>query len=293
MQKMFIEVRANEYVMRDVNKHVPWTADELADDAARCRDAGATIYHYHARMADGSPDNSLEANQEIIRKIRAKTDILVHPTLGFISNDLNPKDRIDRSVSLCNDPATRPDILPIDMGSFNFELYDAATKTMSFPERVYHNTTETILYAAEQFTSREVAVQIVCWDLGFARRAAAVLDMGVLKEPAFFMICLMGGNLITGPQVTPLALDAMLEALPLNKRGCFCVLMAGTSMMSMVPYIAKSGGHLSVGLGDHGYPEFGCPDNAGIVLKAAEMAKQCGRELADVAETRAMIGGRQ
>ena len=49
--KVMIEVRCNEYTMRDRNPNVPWSAAEIAEDAARCRDAGAAVVHYHARNA--------------------------------------------------------------------------------------------------------------------------------------------------------------------------------------------------------------------------------------------------
>lgn len=43
MKKLIIEVRVNEYAMRDENPNVPWTAAEIGRDArasttnARCR----------------------------------------------------------------------------------------------------------------------------------------------------------------------------------------------------------------------------------------------------------------
>ena len=40
MKKMILEARTNEYAMRDENPHVPWTSDEIAESAARCREAG-------------------------------------------------------------------------------------------------------------------------------------------------------------------------------------------------------------------------------------------------------------
>ena len=53
MKKLIITVRPNEWMMRGPNPHIPYTPDEIADDAARCRDAGAAIMHVHARLPDG------------------------------------------------------------------------------------------------------------------------------------------------------------------------------------------------------------------------------------------------
>src|SRR6476620_2073517 len=77
---MIIEARVNEYAMRDQNRNVPWTAEEIAFTAARCREAGASILHLHARAHDGSPLQTVEENAEIIRRVRAKCDILILPT---------------------------------------------------------------------------------------------------------------------------------------------------------------------------------------------------------------------
>src|SRR3546814_20549531 len=70
------EARVNEYMARDVNPNVPFTPDEIAEAAAACREAGASILHYHARNADGSPNHDPDAYLETIAKHRAATDIL-------------------------------------------------------------------------------------------------------------------------------------------------------------------------------------------------------------------------
>jgi len=48
-EKLIVEVRCNEYTSRRANPHVPFSAQELGADAAACREAGAAIYHFHAR----------------------------------------------------------------------------------------------------------------------------------------------------------------------------------------------------------------------------------------------------
>ena len=63
-KKMIIEARINEYAMREENRHVPWTPDEIAETAARCRQAGASIVHFHARKPDGSPETPAASEAE-------------------------------------------------------------------------------------------------------------------------------------------------------------------------------------------------------------------------------------
>ena len=63
LKKLIITVRPNEWMMRGPNPHIPYTPDEIAEDAAQCRDAGAAIMHVHARLRFGwhsNPQPSLE-----------------------------------------------------------------------------------------------------------------------------------------------------------------------------------------------------------------------------------------
>ena len=94
MEKLIIEARINEYQSRQQNPNVPWLASEIAEDAARCRGEGASVVHFHARHADGSPDHSAATYADAIAQVRAKSDILIHPTLGFVTLDAGPEERL-------------------------------------------------------------------------------------------------------------------------------------------------------------------------------------------------------
>ena len=52
---------------REQTPHLPITAEEIADDAARCRAAGAAMVHIHVRNPDGSPSQSAELFRAAIR----------------------------------------------------------------------------------------------------------------------------------------------------------------------------------------------------------------------------------
>ena len=91
MKKLILEARINEYMSRDLNPNVPWLPEEIGEDAARCREEGASVVHFHARNADGSPDHSAVTYSRAIREVRARSDILIHPTLGFVTLDAGPE----------------------------------------------------------------------------------------------------------------------------------------------------------------------------------------------------------
>jgi uncharacterized protein (DUF849 family) len=289
VKKMILEARINEYAMRDPNPHVPWTADEIAETAARCRAEGAAIVHFHARGGDGSPLHTVEAYAKIIRKIRSKSDILVHPTLGWFSNDHDPAGRIECVTTLATDPATKPDIAPIDTGSTNLEEYDPAARTFAHADRVYINRTDTLELYAREFRQSGIKPQIVCWSVGFMRRAFALMDMGLVSEPAYFLMNMTDGPYLTGHPGTPEGLQAHLEFLPDGRRIEWAANIVGGNLLDLAEMAARRGGHLAPGIGDYPYAELGCPSNEEVVRLAAQTIRAAGRELASPEDAKELL----
>jgi len=255
-----------------------------------CYENGATILHYHARRQDGSPDNSREANSEIIRRVKKECDILIHPTLGFNANDDLPRERIDAIAKLCESSETRPDIVPIAPGSVNIECYDSKAKTVANEHVVYLNSTETIMYAAEVFSKLDLSVQFFCWGVTFVRRGKMLMDLGLLKYPPYFVFHLTTGAKISCNPPTKLGLDSMLEMMPQNPTSPWAVACGGGSLIPLIPYIAQSGGHVCIGLGDYSYDELESPTNAKLVAMTAQIARENGREIATLAQTKEILG---
>jgi len=289
MKKMILEARINEYAMRDENPHVPWTADEIAETAARCREEGASIVHFHARNPDGSPLHGVAAYAEIIRKIRSRSDILVHPTLGWFSNDADPAGRIECVTTLARDPAVRPDFAPIDTGSLNLESYDAQTRSFRHAERVYTNRTDTLQLYARDFRRCGIKPQLVTWAIGFSRRAAALIDMGLVAEPAWFLVNMTGGSCITGHPGTVAGLRAHLDFLPSDRKVEWASNVVGGNLLELADVTARLGGHLAPGIGDYPYRELGCPRNEEILRMAARTVRAAGRELASPQDVRELL----
>jgi 3-keto-5-aminohexanoate cleavage enzyme len=290
VKKIILEARINEYAMRDQNPHVPWTTDEIAETAARCREEGASIVHFHARNADGSPQHGVEAYAEIIRKVRAKCDVLVHPTLGWFSNDDDPGGRIACVTALAKDPATRPELAPIDTGTVNLETYDPASKTFSHAERVYTNRTDTLEHYAREFLIAGIKPVLVCWSIGFTRRASALIDMGLVPEPAYFLLNMTDGPYLTGHPGTADGLEAHRRFLPSDRRLEWASNIVGGNLLTLAKLTASEGGHLAPGIGDYPYAELGCPSNQEVVRRAAQMVRAAGREIASPDDARELLG---
>jgi len=290
MKKMILEARINEYAMREANPHVPWTAAEIAETAARCREEGASILHFHARNPDGSPLHTAEAYADIIRQVRSKCDILIHPTLGWFSNDDDPAGRIGCVTTLATDPATKPDIAPIDTGSLNLEMYDSQTRTFSQADRVYKNRTDTLEHYARELARVGIKPALVSWAVGFTRRAAALMEMGLIAEPGYFLLNMTDGPYLTGHPGTPEGLQAHLQFLPDHLRCEWTANVVAGNLLDLAEICAKQGGHLAPGIGDYPYRELSCPSNEEVVRLAARVVRAAGRDIASPQDAREMLG---
>lgn len=290
MKKVILEARINEYVMRDVNPHVPWTPEEIAETAARCRQEGASVVHFHARGEDGSPLNTVEAYADIIRRIRSKCDILVHPTLGWFSNDADPAGRAACVTALARDLATKPDIAPIDTGTVNLEAYDPDARTFSDADRVYVNRTDTLELYAREFRRSGIKPMLVTWSVGFTRRALAMIDGDLVSEPAYFLVNMTDGPVLTGHPGTAEGLNAHLRFLPDDRRIEWSANVVGGNLLNLARQAAALGGHVAPGIGDYPYRELGCPPNEEVVRRAAELVRSAGREIASPDDAREILG---
>lgn len=288
MDKIIIEARINEYQMRDVNPNVPWSVDEIVENAVAARNAGAAILHFHARCEDGSPDNTPETYARIIRAVRKETDILILPTLGFNSNDKSGKERFKIISRISENPETRPDLIPLDTGSVNLERYDEKNKRFENQDSVYMNPTDVLIYSAKEAMKYGIKAKMTCWDMGFVRRGRIMVEQGLISSPGYFLFHLTEGHMITGHPCTKIGVDSLRSVLPENS--IWSVNCVGGNLFKVIPYVVANGGNVAIGIGDYHYKEFGCPTNEELVRKVVDIARDAGREPATPKEVRMLLG---
>lgn len=289
MKKLILEARINEFTMRDPNPHVPWSVDEIVDTALACHAAGAAIIHFHARGPNGEPSNSYETYHEAVSRIKRQCDVMIHPTLGAVEVSGTPRERVANVLQLKAD-GLKPDLAPLDFASGNIDHLDPATHRYDTEDRVYINTTGALRGMAEILRENGVKPMAVTWHVPSLRQAIAFARNGTLDAPLFMQFLLSGGGSMMGHPPTMAGLEAFLAFLPDDIQVEWNILMHGASMLDLVEPVARRGGHLSLGLGDHHYAELGLPDNAGLIAQVATQVRDTGREIASPAEARALIG---
>jgi 3-keto-5-aminohexanoate cleavage enzyme len=290
MDKLIIEVRINEYASRKHNANVPFSPREICEEAIHCWRAGASIIHYHARDPQtGAPSAETAHYAETARLIKDKSDLIVMPTLGAWTLP-SPEARMSHIVAMAEDPATRPDFAPIDMGTSNVDIFDPRRQRFLSDDVVYMNPTKTLRYFAETIRSAGVRPYMALWNVSGIRVTEAFVESGLFERPLYAGIVLSEAGLFAGNPGTVRGLQAMADFIPAHLRMHWSVMCVGGNLFPLVGATLERGGHIAIGLGDYAYPEIGTPRNAELVERVAEMARQIGREIATPSEARKMLG---
>ena len=289
MKKLIIECRVNEYNMRERNRNVPWSTQEIARDAAACRDAGAAIVHFHARKTDGRPEHAYEAYRDTLRAIRAASDVLIHPTLGYVTLNAPAEERLSHIRRMVEEGCP-PDIAPMDMGSTNVSVLRDGRYIPELEERIYQNSTATLHYFADHLKAWHLKPYLQVWNLSFMRETAQFGRLGWVDAPVFVEFVCTDNHCIGGHPGTPRGLQAFIDFLPEDVPIEWTVCNYGGNLLPLCAQAIAQGGHVSIGLGDWDYTELGEPTNAELVARVAQIARDAGREVATPAEARAILG---
>jgi uncharacterized protein (DUF849 family) len=290
MKKLIIEARINEFMMREQgNPHVPYTPEEITADAIACREAGASVVHFHARKPDGAPDHASETYARTVKAIRESSDVLVHPTLGDVTLDAGPEARLAHILEMAKNRSTGPHLAPADMGSLNVDIYNPQARRFETTERVYKNSTGTLTYFCETMKRAGVKPYLSCWNIGFTRCATAFIDAGIVEEPAYMGLILTDNAFLGGHPGTLKGLQAHLDFLPTDKDIVWTVLNYGGNLLGLAGAVIAQGGHISIGIGDYTYPELGHPKNADLVRRIVDIARDLGRDVATPEEAKRIL----
>jgi uncharacterized protein (DUF849 family) len=290
VEKLIIEVRINEYASRKRNPNVPFSPEEICDEALECWRQGATIIHYHAREPQsGDPSSAAGYYAETARRIREQSDLIVMPTLGAWTLP-SPEARMSHIIEMSKDPRTKPDFAPIDMTTSNVDSFDPRTRSFLSDDVVYMNPTKTLRYFAQTIRSCGVRPYVALWNVSSIRVTAAFVESGLLEQPLYGGIVLSEGGLFAGNPGTVRGLEAMIDFIPAHLRLHWSAMCVGGNLFPLAGAALERGGHLAIGLGDYPYTELGTPRNADLVERIAQMAREMGRELATPSEARTMLG---
>jgi 3-keto-5-aminohexanoate cleavage enzyme len=252
-------------VRRDAS-HRALTTQEVADEAARCRDAGAAVVHLHLRTDRAEAAYAGERFAELAAAIRRKCDCIVQPSTGAVGATLD-----ERSGPL----SARPEMATLECGSVNLG------------DDVLVSTRPIIRQLAAKMRAAGAVPELACYEIGHVEQALALAAEGALAKPLHFQFVL------GVPGAIP-AREEIVRWMPslLPSDATWGVAAAGRAQRAMTELAIRLGGNARVGLDESMRLERGvlAEGSAPLVARAAAFARSVGREAADPARARAMLG---
>ncbi len=167
-------------VLTDPRQHaVPVTPAEMAAEARRAYEAGASVMHIHLRnQGEGkghlpSWDTTLSAEvQAAIRE--ACPGVVINHTSGVVGPDY--------AGALACIRETRPEIAACNAGSLNY-LKVKADGTWAWPPMLFDNPVEKVKAYLDVMAGTGTLPEFECFDTGIVRCVAMYRDTGLTRGP--------------------------------------------------------------------------------------------------------------
>lgn len=247
---------------------IPYTIEEVVSESIKAYEAGASIIHLHVRHDDGTPTQDKMRYQEAIEAIKKHIpNVIIQPSTGG-------------AIGMSRDERLQPTELNIEMatldcGSVNFGGDD-----------VFINTENDVKYFAKVMKERHILPELECFEKGHVDSVLKLYKKGFIHGPLHFSFVLGVSGGMTGEER-----DFMFLKDSIPSDATFSVAGIGRYEFPLAELSIKHGGHVRVGLEDNLYLEKGvlAIDNADLVRKVVEIAKQYGREVATPDEARHIL----
>jgi len=257
---------------------IPYTPSEIAAEAKRAADAGASIVHIHAREDNGLPSWRTEVFEQIQKEVRAVCkNVIVNYSTGAIG--LSVAERIAHL------PATKPEMAAFNMGSMNYAIFSKKQKQF-FWNGVFENSFDTMSEVVKSMNENGICPEMECFDTGHIRNAEPLRMMGLIPDNACYSLVM---GVLGGIPATPENLIHQIKQVP--EDAFWQSIVISRKQWKLNAIAAAMGGNIRVGLEDNFYLPNGtmAKSNGELVDHAVQMVRMIGREPTTIAETREIL----
>jgi uncharacterized protein (DUF849 family) len=272
---------------RDQCPYLPYSPEEIGEEARRAHEAGAAVVHIHARdPSTGEQTWSTEIYQQIKNEVQKRCPVIINFSTGGFNMGVESEEEKKKRIEYLW--KTQPEVAALNMGSMNYAKYSERRKAFVF-DFVFMNPFSDILLVAAAMREGEVKPELECFDLGHIQNAEPLIAMGALKPPLqySFVLGVLGG--------APPTADTLAHmAKQLSVHDSWEVIGISKVQWHLLSAALVLGGNIRVGLEDNFYLDPAATQmaagNGPLVEKAARMARDVGREPMSPEEARAALG---
>jgi len=280
-----------------LSPYLPFTPDEIVEDAIKAHAAGAAVVHIHARdPKTGKPSSDFNLYREIVGKISARCDAVVCITTGG-GIGMSMEERV-RPVSVL-----KPELASLNSGSINFAIYPLIAKIKqprfdweipyleSTEDLIFSNTFRTLKYYAKAMQDAGTIPELEVYDVGMINNIKHLIDLGVLRTPIYmqFVMGILGG-IPASPQNLVFMYETAVRTIG-ETNFAWSACAAGKAQLPLMAVAMAMGGNTRVDLEDNLYVGPGqlAKGSADQVAKVVNIATQLSVEVASADEARSIL----
>jgi uncharacterized protein (DUF849 family) len=271
-------------VLTNPKQHpVPVTPEEMAAEAKRAYDAGASIVHVHYRdqrpgmghLPTWDPAICMEINAAIRE---ACPGIVINMTTGIVGNDYR---HVLDYLRAC-----RPEMAACNAGTLNY-LKTKSDGSWAWPPMTFDNPVEKVKAFIDVMDEVGILPEFECFDLGIARSVGLYVENGMTEHADYNFVMGVASGMPADPDLLPILLKYKRDGCPWQ-----ATVIGREDIWTVHQRVAELGGNLRTGLEDTFYLPGGgkAASNGDLIAELALRAQRAGRAIASPQEARALMG---
>jgi uncharacterized protein (DUF849 family) len=279
-----------------MSPHLPFTPQQLIDEAVRAHEAGAAVAHVHVRdPKTGVPNADQSIYREVAEEVKRRCDvILCFSTGGKLGEPVENRVRVVSNL--------KPELTSLNTGSLNFALFHIAGGVSEWKydwekpylegteDYIFPNTFRTMRQYLEIIYAHGAKPEFEIYDVGMINNLAFLVQSGIARKPVYlqFVMGILGG--------IPATLENLVFLVDTARKQIgdfqFSVCAAGRHQIPLCTASLILGGHARVGLEDSLYISKGvlAKSSGEQVAKIIRIGREIGIEPATPAEARSILG---
>lgn len=271
-------------VLTDPNQHhVPVTPEQLAQEARRAYDAGASVVHVHFRRQEEGKGHLPSWDPAVARACvdamrAACPELIINQTTGVVGPDYQgPLDCLR---------ATRPEMAACNAGSLNY-LKTRSNGSWAWPPMLFDNQPAKVQDFLDVMAETHTLPEFECFDVGIVRCVGMYVETGMYRGlPEYNFVMGVESGMPADPDLLPILLRLKIKDAPWQT-----TLIGRSEIWPTHLRTAELGGHLRSGLEDTFYLPDGSKvtSNAPLIEQLARYARDVGREVTTPREARQML----
>lgn len=263
--------------------HVPVTPEQMAQEARRARDAGASVVHIHFRSQDEGlgrlPSWDPKVAKDICDAIKAEVpELILNLTTGVVGDDIS-------GPVACLE-AVKPEMAALNAGSLNY-LKLRSNNEWAWPPMLFDNPVGKIEAFEKVMKAHGIVPECECFDTGILRSVMLFARKGMVPNPPHVSLVMgVESGMPNKASWLPLLLEEMLPGTHWQVIG-----IGRQEVWALHRRCAELGGDLRTGLEDTFYLPDGskATSNGQLIDAMAKVAIESGRSIATPAEARVQL----